>query len=193
MNLQAKTAYRDLSVTGEDYADLQIIEAEFEGCTFSQCNFAGANLSGSTFEDVLFDNCNLSRVTISDCSFRTVHFRDCKIAGVNFTSINQFIVDWKFERSVLEFCDFSGGKFAETTFVDAIVRECEFVETDLSGATFNQTDLLRSRFQRTNLTDADLREARNYTIDPRENLLTGAKFSQPEVFALLDVFGVVVE
>ena len=193
MELESKTTYRELSLSGEIYTDEKILSAEFDNCTFSECDFTGANLRGSTFDEVLFDNCNLSRVRVDECGFRTVHFRDCKIAGVNFTSINQFLVEWKFERSILEFCDFSGGKFPGSIFLNSIVRECEFVESDLSEGIFSHTDLIRSRFHRTNLTEADFREARNYTIDPRENILTGARFSQPEVFALLDFFGVEIE
>lgn len=191
--LKRGEAYNDRTFREEDFSGAQLDTIECSECLFDGCTFVETNLYGAQFDGCLFENCKLSQVVLTECSFRDVRFRDCKISGVGFTGINQFLVEWAFERSVLEFCDFGSGKFPGTAFLDSIVRECEFVETDLSGALFTRSDLDRSRFHRADLSDADFREARNYVIDPRENQLSGAKFSQPEVFALLDVFGVVVE
>ncbi|MDP2103500.1 MAG: hypothetical protein Q8K26_01100 [Candidatus Gracilibacteria bacterium] len=48
-------------------------------------------------------------------------------------------------------------------------------------------------FQNSNLTKVNFSGATNYYIDPTQNKLKGAKFSQPEVLSLLAGFGIEIE
>jgi fluoroquinolone resistance protein len=79
----------------------------------------------------------------------------------------------------------------------AIVRcqafECDFTETDLSHTDLRGSDFKGSTFARTNLGHADLREARNYAIDPTANTIRKARFSLPDALVLLNAFDIEVE
>jgi uncharacterized protein YjbI with pentapeptide repeats len=66
-----------------------------------------------------------------------------------------------------------------------MAADVDFREVDLFQADFAGTDLSESLFSNTNLTEADLSRARNYRIDPGQNVLTQAKFSLPEAMSLL--------
>ncbi len=63
--------------------------------------------------------------------------------------------------------------------------DVDFRETDLAQANFKGTDLADSLFVATDLTEADLSQARNYRIDPSQNIVKKAKFSLPEAMSLL--------
>ena len=64
--------------------------------------------------------------------------------------------------------------------------EVDFRQANLKDANFSQTDLSKSLFMHTDLTNADFTQSLNYKIDPAYNKLKNAKFSFPEVIALLD-------
>jgi len=68
---------------------------------------------------------------------------------------------------------------------DCVAVDVDFREADLSQADFSGTDLSDSLFLVTDLTQADLSRARNYRIDPSQNVVKKAKFSLPEAMSLL--------
>ena len=57
-----------------------------------------------------------------------------------------------------------------------------------SKSHFNNSDLRGSRFQNANLSFASFQTARNYSIDPKENITTKLKVTIPELIGLLDFF-----
>lgn len=91
----------------------------------------------------------------------------------------------EFINSVISYSTFIGLNLVGMRIVNCTASEVDFRESDLSQADFTGTDLSKSLFMDTNLTQADLSQARNYQIDPGQNLLKGARFSMPEAMALL--------
>jgi len=73
-------------------------------------------------------------------------------------------------------------------FLECIIRENDFINTNLTGSDFSDSDLQASKFQNTNLEKTNFVGAKNYYIDPTQNKLKKAKFSQPEVLSLLARF-----
>ena len=66
----------------------------------------------------------------------------------------------------------------------------DFTGTNLESAVFDDCDLENAIFEQTNLEKADLRSARNYTIDPTQNRLKKAKFSRSEIHGLLSNYNI---
>jgi uncharacterized protein YjbI with pentapeptide repeats len=91
----------------------------------------------------------------------------------------------EFLRSVISHSTFIGLSLNDLQIKDCVAIDVDFREADLSQADFTGTDLSKSLFKDTNLTEADLSQARNYLIDPGQNVLKGARFSMPEAIALL--------
>jgi uncharacterized protein YjbI with pentapeptide repeats len=54
-------------------------------------------------------------------------------------------------------------------------------------------DLLDARFERSNLVKTDFREAINYSIDPNNNSIEGAKFTSIGALGLLDTFNIEID
>jgi len=72
-------------------------------------------------------------------------------------------------------------------------KEVDFTEADLTGADLQNTDFENSRFYNTNLSAADLRGARNFYIDVKNNVLKKARFSFAGAVTLLDCLDIVIE
>ncbi len=65
------------------------------------------------------------------------------------------------------------------------LEEVDFTESDLSQASFFNSDLNQAQFHQTILTKANFLGAKNVSIDPEENYLTKATFSQDQLAGLL--------
>jgi len=166
---------------------------EFSNCTFKKCDFNGCKFSGSVFIDCSFQDCNLSNIKVDICSFQNVLFKNCKLLGVIFATINAFLIDWKFNACRIELCDFGGLDMRNSKFFECAIRETDFINSNLAGSDFGNSDLRSSKFQNTNLEKVNFVGAKNYYIDPTQNKLKKAKFSQPEVLFLLAGFDIEIE
>jgi fluoroquinolone resistance protein len=178
-----KVVYRETALSGE----------EFESCTFDNCDFSESDLADSLFTDCRFIDCNLSMAKVGLCGLRNVVFTNCKIVGVDFTNCLPFLFSVGFEKCSMDYCHFLRMKLKKTAFRECSIRDADFSESDLSGAFFDGCDLAHTIFSRTNLSNADLRTARNYSIDPEANILRKARFSLSGVAGLLERYEVVIE
>lgn len=166
----------------------------FYACVFRSCDLTGAELRFCKFRECRFESCNLSLAKLSASVFQGTVFKDSKLAGVNWTG-----ADWPklnlsgppcFLNCVLTDCNFLGLPLAGTVMKDCLAKEADFREADLTGADLAGTDLAGALFGSTNLSKADLRGARNYAINLRENKTGDARFSLPEAMALLYCLGI---
>lgn len=73
------------------------------------------------------------------------------------------------------------------------MEEVDFTETDLSKSVFDQCNLNRALFYASKLERADFRTAYNYSFDPEENRLKGARFSSPAVLGLLAKYPIEID
>jgi uncharacterized protein YjbI with pentapeptide repeats len=175
----------------------EIISGKFTDCVFSQCTFETAILNNCRFLNCLFLECNLNLVKLPGSSFPATHFKKSKLMGVDWTqatwSTSGFDRLVHFRECVLSHSTFIGLELKQIQIENCIANEVDFRNANLSNADFTGTDLARSIFGSTNLTEADLSQARNYTIDPSNNILKQAKFSMPEAMALLYSMDIVLK
>lgn len=174
-------------------AESDILEEEYEGETFERRSFAEMDLSGIKFIDCEFVSCNLSMASLTGASLRDVKFSGCKMLGLRFDSCNDFGFSVSFEECVLDHSSFFGRNLKKTVFKETRLHGVDLTDCDLTAAVFENCDLHDAKFERTNLEKADLRSARNYSIDPQTNRIRGARFSIPEVVGLLDHLEIVID
>ncbi|HEY45061.1 MAG TPA: pentapeptide repeat-containing protein [Anaerolineae bacterium] len=167
----------------------QLTSSEFYDCTFIYCSFAESVLNNCRFVHSTFKQCDLSLIQVPNSAFSAAKMEQSKIIGVDWT-----LADWSSTRlgDPIGFfmCDISHSTFIGLSLKGVQIRDCiasdvDFREADLSQADFAGTDLSESLFSKTNLTEADLSRARNYHIDPGQNILKQARFSLPEAMSLL--------
>jgi fluoroquinolone resistance protein len=176
-----------------DFKAEGLVKGEYENCTFMNCNFSDADLSGCVFIDCTFSGCNLSLVKLNNTAFRDVVFSDCKMLGLQFGSCNEFSVVFTFDNCILNHSSFYKMKIKKTVFKNCKLEEVDLTEADLAGAVFENCDLLRATFDNTILEKADLRTAYNYSIDPEINRIKKAKFSAAGLGGLLDKYDIDIE
>ena len=185
------TAYIGEAAFAGNLAEGEAIrDLDFDACTFTG-DLEGGRLVGCTFTECEFVGANLSRVDLTDSRFIDCTFTGCKVLAVNFAVMGVGAVSANpvtFERCQLDLATFQG--------LDArgfVFRECGLVEVDFSGADLRRASFVGSRLDgarlvRCDLREADFREATGYAIDVRDCQVKGARFSAAEALALLDPF-----
>lgn len=162
-----------------------ISKAEYEYCTFINCDFSETDLSGFKFTECEFESCNLSNARIAGTAFKQATFRDCKLMGLPFDKCDPFNLEFTFDHCMLDHSIFYRLKLKKTRFAYCRLISVDFIEADLAQAVFDESDLLGALFDQANLEKADLRTARNFTINPTHTRLTGAFFAKDNISGLL--------
>jgi len=166
---------------------------EYEECVFRNCDLSESALRGFTFLNCDFDGCNLSNAELADCSFQECHFSACKLVGLQFHEAKAFGFEIQCEKCNLDHCVFYQMDISRCTFSGCSLVEADFSEANAQGVDFSGSELQGAVFDQTNLEKADLRFAKQYSINPEANSLSGCSFSSPEVLSLLDKYGLVIE
>lgn len=181
--------FNDQIITGLKVDQAQILSSEFVDCVFEECSLVETEIKNCRFVNCSFIRCDLSLAKVPESVFSSIRFEDSKIVGIDWT-----LAEWpstllgkplQFLKSTLNHSTFIGLSLEGVQFIDCAVVNVDFREADLSGADFSGTNLSESLFIHTKLKDADLSQARNYSINPGFNQLQGAKFSLPEAMSLL--------
>jgi len=179
---------------GQTFKEIRLEQArllsnEFHDCTFDRCSFVETTFRSCRFVNCVFMHCDLSLIQLPHCSFAAVRFESSKVIGVNWTRARWPLTRlWDpvcFSKCAISHSTFIGLNLKRIQIQDCVAVDVDFREADLSQADFAGTDLSDSLFLNTNLTKADLSRARNYQIDPSQNIVKGAKFSLPEAMSLL--------
>jgi uncharacterized protein YjbI with pentapeptide repeats len=175
---------------------VELVSSEFHDCVFFHSSFAESVFGHCRFVNCVFRECDLSLIKVPESSFSSTLFENSKIMGVNWTEAH-----WpkaglanpvSFSKCAISHSTFIGLSLQSVQIRDCVATDVDFREADLSQADFGSTDLSQSIFGNTNLSEADLSRARNYRIDPGQNVLKQARFSLPEAMSLLHSMDIVL-
>ena len=166
--------------------------SELSGYDFTEINLTDANLKSAIFIDCKFTSCNLSNVSFMNVVLRGVVFANCNLMGINWTEVRKG-GDYSFAGSKLDYGCFQSVDLRNVKFEDCSIKEADFSGANLSKASFRGSHLAGTSFANVNIEKADFRSARNYFIDPKFAKLKEAKFSFPEVLVLIQALGAEVE
>ena len=187
--LCTRTHYADQVFKDVDLERGRLVSSEFCDCMFVRCSFVESVFHDCRFVNCAFQQCDLSLIQVPGSTFSATRFEDSKVIGVNWTQVNWSATGLGnplgFFKSAINHSTFIGLSLRGIPIRDCAAVDVDFREADLSQADFAGTDLSQSIFGHTNLTGADLSRARNYHIDPGQNVLRQARFSLPEAMSLL--------
>lgn len=99
----------------------------------------------------------------------------------------------RFRESNLTLTQCAGLDLKGTLFDNCILHQTDFTTTDLTKATFLKSDLTKAVFENTLLLQTDFTTAYNYTIDPSQNRMKGARFATAGLAGLLTKYGLKIE
>jgi fluoroquinolone resistance protein len=173
-----------------DFSGQSLQGYSFEDCHFINCNFTGARLLGVSLGTTTFDSCNFSSTDITRAKLTNVRFTGCKLMGINFSIVHTMLFSVSFDACRIQHCIFENLKLSGLEAEGNEILETDFTGCNLQKARFGGSDLRGSQFVDNDLKEADFRSASNYSIDPTQNQVKGARFSLPEAVGLLEVFQV---
>ena len=188
----AKNYLDDQEFKNENYSIDQLLNGEYNNCRFLNCNFASSDLSEIIFVDCSFENCDLSNSKLRNTSFQNSEFEECKLLGLRFEECNPFLFAIKCSSSTLNFSSFYKMSLKNSALIDCQLHDVDFTEADCSWCNFDGSDCMSANFFQTNLQAADFRTAINFSINPTQNRLKKAKFSNDNLRGLVDSFGIIV-
>ncbi len=189
----SKQYIEDTVFKADSFIDREQLAEEYESCTFINCIFSNADLSGIYFTDCVFESCDLSMAILKGTAFRDAKFKNCKLLGLHFDDCNTFLLSFNFEDCILNLSSFYNLKLKDIKFNKCKLEEVEFVESDLTNSVFINCDLVGAVFENTILEKADFRTSYNYSINPETNRIKKAKFSIQGIVGLLDKYDIEVE
>ena len=187
--IQSHHEYSDQTYTGLEMTGIHIQAATFLDCTFDRCTFSESVFENCRLLDCEFKDCNCSLLQVPGTAISGGRFKNTKLIGVNWSQ-----ADWpghgignplSFNKCFLNHSTFLGVHLGAVKLQRCEAINVDFREATISRADFAFTNLKDSLFQSTDLSEADLRYARNYDIDPSQNKILKARFSLPEALALL--------
>jgi fluoroquinolone resistance protein len=173
--------------------DTPLAKGEYDHCIFRNNDFSNAELSGFIFTDCEFNTCNLSLVRLAKTVFREVKFKDCKMIGLRFDDCNQFSLSFNLDNCNLNHSSFFQVKSIKTKFMNSQFQEADFTGVDFTGSVFDNCDFAKATFQNTILEKVDFRSSYNYSINPEENRIRKARFSQAGISGLLNQYDIEIE
>lgn len=191
MSFNKPTYYKEkftaLSLTAE-----HVKAVTFDTCTFADCRFVDCKFEKCVFIDCAFDKSVFSAIVPIGSRFLRPEFFQCKVIGIDWSKAGK-LENMIFTECQIDYSNFSSLQLPRTRMTKCSAIEARFNETNLSDGVFKDTDFQGSTFFKADLSRSDFRQAKNYSIDIKNNILKDARFSLPEALALLYGLDIVIE
>ena len=181
----------------EDWYGDELVDATYEGCTFSDVDLTEATTKGVVFRECTFHNCRFNASTHVSTAFIAADFRRCNFFDVTLEGC-------KLDGSVFAECTMRpmkviGGSWRSVTLRGANLggldlgnldlRESDLSMSDLTAAVLRDAQLDGATVRETNLTKADLRGASLGGVDLREATLKDTRLDLPGAVHLAELYG----
>ena len=180
--------FQDIVYSNRKFNEEHLETAEYDGCSFMNCDLSAANLSSSRFLDCEFSNCNLSMANLDKTMLSGIKFKASKMFALRFESCNPFTMSFSFEDCQLNLSTFYECKVKKTVFRRSVLHEVDFSGADLTSSVFEECDLRDAKFQQTILRGSDFSSSYNFIIDPELNQVRHARFSLAGLPGLLNKY-----
>jgi len=181
----------------EKFTALSFTAEKVEVVTFDECMFTDCRFVDCKFEKCVFIECEFKQSVFSAIDpigsrLLRPEFFQCKVIGVDWSKASK-LENMSFNECQIDYSNFSSLQLPRTKMLKCSAREVRFNETNLSDGVFKSTDFQGSTFFKADLSMSDFRQAKNYSIDVKNNLVKNARFSLPEALSLLYGLDIVIE
>jgi uncharacterized protein YjbI with pentapeptide repeats len=178
-------------LVSESYVDCKFQDADLtkivtHGCTFTNCDFTGADLDVSRHAVSAFIGCRFEKT-----GWRAAALTGCKLIGSVF--IDCRCTPWNVRDCDLSMVSFGGAALKAVDFSGLRMREANLVDADLSHADLRGADLRGARLANTKLFQADLRGAELDATAWQSAILTGARIDVQQAVGYALAHGLVFE
>lgn len=183
----------DKTFKNKDFSKTGLPKAEYDNCSFIDCNFEDSYLSTISFLECTFIDCNLTNTKLKETTFKDVSFDDCKMIGMPFYECSTFLLAFNFNNCNLDLAAFTNLKISSTVFNNCSLQQTDFTDSDVSKVKFENCNLKNVVFENTILESTDFRTAVNFSFNPNNNKMKGAKFSKSNIMGLLSSHQIIIE
>jgi fluoroquinolone resistance protein len=131
-----KSHFESCRFEGLHWSIVDLRGARFIDCTFVACDLSNAQVIQAVFNGVSFSKCKLLGVRWDTCSTALfqVTFDRCAMRDATFHGVHGD--DFSLAQCDLSGCDFSDASFRKADFSGTTLRDAIFDVTDLRGANF---------------------------------------------------------
>lgn len=139
--------FTDCTLVEADFSEVDLTEATFRGCDLSDADFHDAELRSATFENCTFDETTLAGANLNaamflgECEFSRTDLSGTRAVGTIFKDADLVRCDLSgseftlctYRRSTFRFPDFSAASIAPHVVEDVTFKVPNFAQTQLSG------------------------------------------------------------
>lgn len=180
--------YFEEEFEGVEFSESLLTHIEFDGCLFKNCTFRAAEFKSCKFTECRFEGCDLSLMKVNDSIFNDVVFENSKVMGVDFSHLSE-PVEIHFKECNVNMSSFYNLDMRHAKVVNCTLHDVDFVQTNLEKADCSGSDFMGALFGRTNLKSTNFSSAKNYMINPNENLVANMQVSLPHASSFLTFLG----
>lgn len=197
----ADARFADCRFVSCRFAHAELMDAAFDGCTFTAEDNKGCSFAFSDLKRIVFSKCDLSLSVFERSELFAVEMRDCNLTGVKFTKVDfsralsrkQIETRASFHGCRMDLVELSEAKLSGCSLAGSRLREADLSGADLTDADLTDCDLFQAILDGAKLSGADLTGAEVSGL----NLTTladfaGVKIGDDQMYRLLDAMGVSV-
>ncbi|OIQ52142.1 Adenylate cyclase [Pseudodesulfovibrio hydrargyri] len=143
---------RDCTLSGIEFREVRLTGMEFAGtrfeeCVFTDCTFTGAFFSGCAFKGCRFRTSTFSETALRDCRMDRSDFTACTLAGSILHGCS--VRSSRFEECDLSFSewigdDFRGVEFCRACLHGLYIRDCVLLSMELPGSSVTRSVIKNS-------------------------------------------------
>jgi hypothetical protein len=138
-------------MTGWNFVNQNLAQANFDGSALTNASFANANLTNASFYDSTLTNASFAGAIINGTAFRsttgftaaqlysTASYANHDLKSIQLWSIN--LTGWNFTNHDLANARFSASTLTNALFVNANLTKASFAGSNLTGTNFTGADL----------------------------------------------------
>lgn len=185
-----ETYFEEEIIIDKKFQEHTVEQCKFIDCEFRNCSFEECKIIGCVFVNCRFSDCTIISLESKHSEVKNAVFKKCNLLGVHWFDL---LPSGKYAHSIdkLENCFIKYNTFEEMSFVKFkfsgnTIQESTFEECNLSESDFKNCRLEGTRIFKCDIRKADFTEAKGYIIDIASNKMKQAKFSFPDVVALLE-------
>lgn len=164
------------------FVDLDLTEAENEGCVFNECTFRRARFNASSHHSAAFVNC-----TFVSCNFFDSKFTECKLTGsmfdgCQFDHMQAVDGDWGF-------VGLPGADLRRASFLRTRLREADLTGAQCQGGSIRDADLSGAWLHGADFTRCDLRGSDLSAMEPLNVRLKQAIITIDQTIVIAEALG----
>lgn len=169
---------RDVDATGLDAAELTLLEAEVDGCSFSGAKLAKATLVEIDLRGNEFRGADLRDATLLRCELGGVDLTGADVSGARFVGAccldGALLTEARMDRANLRGASLVEADLSTAQLQHADLSECVLTSSNLAGIRGESVRMDKADLRQASLTDAELIGASLLHADLRGTMLTNA-------------------